>query len=234
MNRVVTARQAQRLDNIAIKSNGIPGLILMERAGCSVANEIINYGLYLKRKGKRANVACFCGKGNNGGDGMVCARYLQWEGVHVKVCIIGEKSSLKHDAAIQLAILEYMRMPIYEIIDRQNLRQLKTMLNANIIVDAIFGIGFSGRPSGIYQDAIDFINRQSAYIVSIDSPSGLDATTGRASGCCIKAGTTITIGFAKKGFYKNDGPRYTGKIKVVDIGLSKEGGGDGKYKGNKT
>jgi ADP-dependent NAD(P)H-hydrate dehydratase / NAD(P)H-hydrate epimerase len=99
---------------------------------------------------------------------------------------------------------------------------LKKQFKPDIIVDAIFGTGFHGRPDSVYEKIIEHINSCSARVLAIDIPSGLNATTGIVESAAVRADMTVAMGFAKAGFYKNDGPAFCGKIKVVDIGLIKQ------------
>jgi NAD(P)H-hydrate epimerase len=87
------------------------------------------------------------------------------------------------------------------------------------VVDAVFGIGFSGAPRPPYDEVIAAVNASGRPVVSLDVPSGLDALTGRAPGVCIRARATVTFGYPKTGLAKNDGPFYAGRILVADISL---------------
>ncbi|MFH1868091.1 MAG: NAD(P)H-hydrate epimerase [Candidatus Omnitrophota bacterium] len=214
----VTSSRMRHIDRDAICFFGMPSLILMENAGMAVAEAVLRR---VKKISTTPPVSIFCGKGNNGGDGMVCARYISNAGIAPKLYIIGGISSLKGDSAIQLKVLDSFSIKWSEIKDKNSLSGLRKSFKAGVIVDAIFGIGFSGQADGIYKDIIDMINSKKGYKISVDVPSGLDATKGVVKGSCVKADETVTMGFAKTGFYKNDGPEYTGKIKVADIGLPK-------------
>lgn len=224
MYKAVTARQMQNLDRIAINRYGIPSMLLMENAGRAVAKEVIRRAAIIKpkTKPKRPVVSVYCGKGNNGGDGLVCARYLFYNDINTQVFIIDGASSTKGDPAVHLKILQMMGVDMLWIKNKSDLNRLRKGYRADIIVEAIFGIGFKGRAQGIYKDVIEFINGTSAYIFSVDVPSGLDPTTGETKGSCIRAAQTITMCLPKTGFYKKDGPKYVGRIKVVDIGLPKQ------------
>lgn len=217
MHEAVTAQRMKNLDRIAINRYGIPSIILMENAGRGLAKEVIKRAAMLKRR--RPIVAVYCGKGNNGGDGMVCARYLFNNDINTEVFIIDDPSPIRGDTAVHLKILQKMGVAIFTIKKRQDLKRLKKRYKADIIVDAIFGIGFKGKAQGIYKDVIEFINATGAYKFSVDVPSGLDATTGDVKGPCIQADETVTMGISKTGFYRNDGPECVGRIKVVDIGM---------------
>lgn len=217
MPEAVTAERMKALDKAAINRYGIPGMLLMENAGRAVADEVIKRAARLKKA--RPVAAIYCGKGNNGGDGMVCARYLFSNDIKSRVFILEGLSSIKGLPAVHLKILQTMGVPIFTVKNLRDLKRLAGYPKADIIVDAIFGIGFRGEAQGIYREAVKFINRSKAYIFSVDIPSGLEATTGNARGPCVRADQTVTMGLPKTGFYKNDGPESVGTVKVVDIGL---------------
>lgn len=217
MHKAVTAKRMKELEGIAINRCGIPSILLMENAGRGLAEEVIKRAARLRQK--KPTVAIYCGKGNNGGDGLVCARYLFANHINTQVFIIDGISSIKADPAVHLKILQKMQIAMITIKNRKDLKKLKKTHQADIIVDAIFGIGFKGKAKGLYKEVIEFINRTCAYTFSVDVPSGLDATTGQAKGPCVRADETITMGLPKTGLYRNDGPAYAGKVKVIDIGL---------------
>ena len=202
----ITAKQARRIDTITINKYGIPSAVLMERAGRAVAEEALLTVKRLRPAIARAMVGIFCGKGNNGGDGLVCARYLMSAGLDVKIYLLCKPCELKGDA-------------YYNMLTIKKFNRLKNPFKADIIIDALFGIGFHGKPNPFYREVIKSINSSNAYKISVDVPSGLDATTGMVRGAAVVADKTVTMGFTKTGFYKNDGPAFCGKIKVADIGL---------------
>ncbi len=221
MLKPVTSAQMRRIDNLNIDSGGIPSIILMERAGREAAKEVVKLARRLSRQGREVRVALFCGKGNNGGDGLVCARYLLSNGINIKIYLLCNHKLLTGDPASNILALKKRGTRVYEITSKADFRRLGLSFNANIIVDSIFGIGFKGKPKGRYEEIIEFLNNQRAHIISVDVPSGLDATTGTAGAAAIFADRTITFGFAKTGFYKNDGPIHCGKVSVAGIGLKR-------------
>ena len=210
----VSVKQIQKLDKLAIEKYGVPSLALMENAGRSVAHVILK-----QVKNIRTPKACLvCGLGNNAGDGFVIARHLINAGIKVSIFCTGKASRLKNDAAVNYRILEKLKYPIYEA-GGADPRPVRAIKNADIVVDAIFGVGLNREVSNPFRDAIETINKFAKKVVSVDIPSGLDGTTGKIYGVCIRANTTVTFTFAKKGFYKADVPKRTGKIEVVDIGI---------------
>ncbi|NQT95857.1 MAG: NAD(P)H-hydrate epimerase, partial [Candidatus Omnitrophica bacterium] len=194
---------------------------LMENAGRSMAEAVIRCCERSNAR-KRPTAAIFCGKGNNGGDGLACARYLITNKIKTAIYICTDKSFLKGDSLTNLRILYSYGIKPHFTTTRKSFDRLKKNFIAGIIVDAIFGIGFTGKATGIYKDIIEFINAQGAYILAVDTPSGLNATTGKVDGLCVMADNTIACGFAKKGFYKREGPEHCGRVSVVDIGLPEE------------
>jgi len=211
---VATTCQIQRLDHIAIHDFKIPSLRLMENAG-KKCSRIILRGLKPGTK-----VAIFCGKGNNGGDGFVVGRYLLKAGMRPEIFLIGEKSGLKPDAAKNYRRYIGLGARVKEINRLKQFNQIKPKVkNCSLIVDAIFGVGLKGRLPKFYCRLIDFFNQTQKPIVAIDVPSGLDATSGRCLGNCVRAWKTISFSLAKKGFFRNQGPGRCGEVKIVNIGI---------------
>ena len=209
--KTITASQAKLLDKKAREVYGLPTLVLMENAGRAVAEEVI--------KLKKRKIAIFCGKGNNGGDGFVCARHLLTGGIKPDVFLAGKISGVKGEARLNLDILLRLRHKILEI-DEKNINLLKEKIcRYDLIVDAIFGVGLKGNIEGTFRDLIESINSSGAYVVSIDIPSGLDADSGKVSAACVRADETITFIAKKRGMVKGEGLIYSSKIIVSDLGF---------------
>jgi len=210
----VTVAQMRKLDRLAINGIGIPSLVLMENAGRAVANEVLRYC----KKSRRVFVCIVCGVGNNAGDGLVVARYLIERGIKVKVFLIGRANGLKGDALIQYRIIKKMHCSAAQISSvTAGLR--RDLARAGVIVDALFGTGLSRSVGEPFKSVIEAANCASARIISVDIPSGLNGTTGRTYGACVKAAATVTFAYAKTGFFRNDGPACTGRLIVADIGI---------------
>jgi NAD(P)H-hydrate epimerase len=217
MRKAFSVKQAQRLDRFAIQKLGIPSIVLMENAGRETAQEILRI---LKNK-KKKSVCIFCGTGNNGGDGFVVARHLFNHGIKIKVFVIGKPQDLKKDPEINYQILNKLKCPV-EPIQSVNKKVLKDLDRSDVVVDAIFGIGLSRQIAEPFQSIIEAINQSKKTVVAVDVPSGLDATTGKTFGTCIKASLTTTFAVVKKGFLTKQGRFFTGKMILADIGIPKK------------
>lgn len=218
MPQTVTVKQIQKLDKIAIERYGVPSIALMENAGRAVAMEVLQR---LSKRRHRLHVCIVCGVGNNAGDGFVAARHLMNAGVLPKIFLVGRGNQLKHDARLNYQILKKIKYPVSEI-GHVLLHSFEGALKgADIVVDAIFGVGLNRNIESPFKEIIEIMNRTAKKVVAVDVPSGLDGTTGKIYGACIKAHTTVTFSFAKRGFFIRYGPRHTGKIVVVDIGIPK-------------
>jgi len=214
--RTVTAEMMQAIDRRAQKQYRIPGLILMEHAGQAAADEVLT----LLSKRRKKSVCIFCGPGNNAGDGLVVARLLSQARVRVRTFLLAGPEKLHGDARLNFDIVRCLKIPWRCCRRMRDLRYAqRSAASAGLIVDAIFGIGLNKPVGGMYCRAIDMMNASTVPILSLDTPSGLCATTGGIWGTCVRATVTVTFGLAKSGFYAGEGPRHTGKIVVADIGL---------------
>lgn len=209
----VLAEDMRRLDRAAIEEFGIPGLILMENAGRGVSDII-------SRAYQPGPVAIFVGKGNNGGDGLVVSRYLTNRGFDVLVLLLEEPARLKSDPLINYRIAEKMKIPVRKISGPVLPDEIAGICSdADLIVDAIFGVGLNTGLAGVFRTAVEAINHSGRPVLSIDIPSGLDADSGAVHGAAVKASTTATLGLPKAGLMAGQGPEYSGKIEIVDIGI---------------
>ena len=206
--REFSIKQAQKFDQDAQQKLGVPSLILMENAGRSVAE------VALKMLGKKKSVVVVCGVGNNGGDGLVAARHLANAGKKVVIYIVGDLAKLKNDPKINLNILKRM-----ETVPMSHRDRFPSLLSkADLVIDAIFGIGLKSEVKSPMSDVIEAMNASHKPILAVDVPSGLNANTGKPLGIAIKAKKTVTFVAMKKGFSK--AKKYCGKIIVKDIGTS--------------
>jgi NAD(P)H-hydrate epimerase len=209
----VTAAQMRKIDSITSTKYGISSLILMENAGKAAADSIA--GDIVKNKNKANKKICIvCGSGNNAGDGFVSARYLLNYGFNVKIIMIKLQKSLKNDAKINFDICKKLKVPFS--------KDIKEILKAGYIVDAMLGTGINGEVSGKIKSAIEMINKAKGYKVSIDIPSGINADLAVLPKTAVKADKTITLELLKKSFTSRLIADFLGKIEIVHIGIPKK------------
>ncbi|MBW2606545.1 MAG: NAD(P)H-hydrate dehydratase [Deltaproteobacteria bacterium] len=213
---LVTASEMQQMDRQTIESFGIPGRVLMENAGLGATRVLFDQFDDVINK----NVGVIAGRGNNGGDGFVIARYLAQKGSDVTVYLLAESARVKGNAAANLKLLAPLNVPVVEIPDEQSFLAHKTgMLHQEIWIDAILGTGLKSDVKGYFKKIIEFINALGKPVFSVDIPSGLNSDTGQVCGACIRAQTTATFAFAKTGHILFPGAEYTGYLEIIDIGI---------------
>ena len=196
--KVVTAEEMRNIDMQAINAVGIPGVVLMENASLGVVHAIDE--IYSDAEKGRIIVSIFVGKGNNGGDGLVIARHLTNRGYDVRTYSMAEPDKFTGDALINLRIAQNMRLPMEFILSEAQLEEHKREIAASdVLVDAIFGTGLKGAVRGFAAGVIDFLNSTDLPIVAVDLPSGLEASTGKVEGSCIRAALTVTMALPKRG-----------------------------------
>ena len=211
--RAATARQMQEIDRAAIKGMGIPGPALMERAGVATARAIM--AEFSQRK-----ALVLCGPGNNGGDGLVIARELHNAGYTVKALVLGSKSRLSPDCALQYSIAKKLGLHGLKVtFGSGNSGINKKDTHGAVLVDAIFGTGLNKKVSGSAVSMIKKINASGSPVVSVDIPSGVSADTGQVLGVAVKADITVTFGLPKRGHFLEPGSDHTGRLIVEDIGF---------------
>lgn len=208
--KVVTSIEMREIDRLTIEHYGVPSLVLMERAGFAVAMKIREF--FKERK-----VIVLCGRGNNGGDGLVVARILQNWGYRVKVFLLCEKETLSHDCQIQFNIAKNFNVPM-------EFRPTISFadLHGAIIVDAIFGTGINKPVSQNLVEIFKLVNNSKSPVFSIDIPSGISSDTGEVLGGAVRADYTITFGLPKIGHVFYPGASYTGRLFTEDIGFPPE------------
>jgi NAD(P)H-hydrate epimerase len=215
MMKVATAEQMQELDRKAIETYRIPGIVLMENAGRGATEAIAEAFPGFKKM----KIAIIAGKGNNGGDGFVVARYLLNSGVHGKVYLLADPKALRGEAETNSQIFQRMKGEIISVPSSKDYQKVKKELERfDLLIDAIFGTGLDAEVRGYYREVIDHLNTLQKPIVAIDIPSGLDANSGKPLGTAIRASLTVTFGLPKIGHLIPPGPDYVGEVKVIDIG----------------
>lgn len=198
-------------DRRASEEFGIPSLVLMENAGRGLAEMVI-------RDKTLKSILVVCGKGNNGGDGFVAARYLLLSGRKVRVGLAADPAVLKGDALINYERLA-KQIPVDSLIPvrREAFRVLVREQDA--VIDALFGIGLNAAVRKPYAELIEIINEESRWTLAADIPSGLDGDSGEMLGTAVRAHQTGTFGLMKAGLLKGEGKSHAGTIEIIDIGL---------------
>jgi NAD(P)H-hydrate epimerase len=199
------AVEQRRLDDWAIREQGIPSLDLMERAGAGLARITAQHA-------GGGEIVVVCGKGNNAGDGLVAARHLGEDGHQVRVLVLAPADQLSPDAAANLDRLQPGCTQPFSP-DR--------LTGAAAIIDSILGTGSSGEPRGTAAEAIAAINRagERAQVIACDVPSGVDASTGEVAGEAVLADATVTFNAGKPGLWIAPGKSHAGELTVIDIGI---------------
>jgi hydroxyethylthiazole kinase-like uncharacterized protein yjeF len=193
---------------------GVSLLQLMETAGRNVAEEIA-----ARFQPKKTRVTVFCGSGGNGGDGFVAARYLTCHGFKVEVILAGKASDITSESAKKNWIaLQPLRnvIPITEVKDSALIPDVK----ADVIVDALLGIGAKGKLRPPILQLVEKINSTDAFRVAVDVPTGIDSDSGEVLGTAVKANLTVTFYKAKQGLA--NAKEHSGEIAVKSIGLPSE------------
>ncbi len=204
----VSAKEMRALDLRAQAEFGIPGLILMENAGRAVAETAM-----IRMPEASSKIAILCGPGNNGGDGLVAARYLWNRGYPVSVFLFKEPSSYRGDTLINWHIVEKIGIPTERF-------SPSIPLNAySLAIDALLGTGLNTDVSGLHAEAVIQLNASGIPVIAVDIPSGLDADTGIPRGTAVKAEITVTMALPKTGMVKSCAAAYVGKMVIADIGF---------------
>lgn len=208
--KILSPNRMKQYDGFAINTWGIPGPVLMENAGRStyrlIKEEYLQAGMSL---------AIVCGRGNNGGDGFVIARYAARDGFRTTVFLLCEPSDLKGDALLNMQL--FRSLPGTMVVVSGN--ELTSLNQFDIVIDAIFGTGLTKEVRGLERQAIEAINGCDGTIIAVDIPSGLEAEKAVPLGVAVKAAHTYTYGYAKLGQIMYPGALYTGRLTVIDISL---------------
>ncbi len=206
MKYLTTREEMQKIDAYSIEEIGIPGLVLMEKAALSMANEIMD--LFSVDK----SILIVVEMGNNGGDGMALGRLLVEKGYQVDFYEIGGLPKASQSYKTQRKILDNLGIPVLNDMPCKDY---------DLVVDGIFGVGLKREVAGIQRQVIERLNKMDSYKIAVDVPSGVDAGNGQVLGMAFQADLTITFGLLKIGLVLYPGASYCGKISVKDIGFPK-------------
>jgi len=205
------------VDRWAIEERGISGLELMERAGAAVARMV-------EEIAPDGPVAVLCGKGNNGGDGLVVTRLLRGAGREVAVICTQAPGEYRGEAAANLERLPGegpLRLDgsSWEGAGPAQPGPAQPLQGRAVIVDALLGTGARGAPRGETAVAIEALGRSGTPVLSVDVPSGVDASSGAVPGAAVRAVRTVTFHAAKPGLWIHPGKEHAGAVEVLDIGI---------------
>lgn len=202
MKKILTAKQMKECDLNTI-AMGTPSSRLMERAGRAVFDTLVE--LYDTSK-----TLVICGSGNNGGDGLIVALYLDSEGYDCDVWYVGEGHTMTEETKKRYNEAWNKGVSFVDTPD---------LSDYSVIVDAVLGTGLSFEPTGLARDSIYAMNDCDTPVVSIDMPSGISADTGKALGEAVLADTTVTMQAYKMGHILSDGIDASGNILCAELGI---------------
>lgn len=214
--KILTVAQMRQAEQECAKL-GVSTSVLMENAGKAVAEEVkLILGIVEQKR-----ILLLIGPGNNGGDGLVTARYLHDWGARVSLYLFGQRAP----DDINLKLTRECGITCVDAAQDENMGQLDNWLSsATAVIDAIFGTGKVRPMSGVFAQALDKVRQAKERlpglrIIALDIPSGLDADSGAVAPSCLYADNTVTLGFPKFGLFQFPGAERVGKISVVDIGI---------------
>jgi hydroxyethylthiazole kinase-like uncharacterized protein yjeF len=216
MKKVLTAKEMQKIDEIAASHYGIDGFKLMKNAGKSIVKQINRRFDDLLNK----RILIFCGKGNNGGDGFVAACLLFDMGVSVKVILLEKQINLKGNSSINAELAINLGVNVVEIEEVSNDLLQYNLDSCDIIIDALVGTGLTRPLEGIYKQVVEQINQSQRFVTSVDIPSGLDSDTGLLKGAFIQADLTIGLALPKRSHLLFPSAGLIGELQIVDIGIT--------------
>lgn len=213
--KVVTPEQMRRIDETTIRERGIPGAVLMDRAGKAVMREAME-------RFEPDSVIVVTGKGNNAGDGFVVARELQRHGIPTTLCMLRPPGDISGHA---LDMLNQVPGEVRRIDQPTPAALREELTRHDLVIDAIFGTGLNGPLRAPWDEYIHAINACRMNVLAVDIPSGLpgEGPSGLAEpGPCVRATLTVTMGLPKVGMVIDPGVRATGRVVVADIGFPRD------------
>jgi len=217
---ILTGEQMRNVDRRAIDGMGIPGLDLMEAAGAGIARGLIEE---FPERISSGRIVILCGKGNNGGDGLVIARHLRGRGAQVQVVLLCGDDRLRGDAALNLRAAREADVPIREVTDTAAWHEARGLLDDSpLVVDAMLGTGVVGGARGLIRQVIDDLNGMPLDVIAVDLPSGLDADRPIVEGSAVRATRTFTLCRPKLALALEPAASCAGRFSVVPIGIPDE------------
>jgi NAD(P)H-hydrate epimerase len=215
MIKLLTGAEMAELDRAASEEYGLAGVVLMSHAGVAVAHaarDMLGDGA--------SHVCVVCGKGNNGGDGFVAARWLQRFGIVPEVFLVGARDEVQGDAKVNLELLERTGGSVEVLVDEADFVLLAGSLRrCALVVDALLGTGLAGAPRQTVGTAIRLINQAKRPVLAVDVPSGLNSDSGELYDPHVRADRTVTFAAWKRGLVLYPGAQAAGQVELADIGL---------------
>ncbi len=209
MIRILSSYQMRNAEKSTMEDHHIPSLILMERAALSAVDTMAENNLLSTEEHKKKFVIV-CGPGNNGADGVAVARMLHLRGERVSIAMVGNEEKYTDELKTQIKIAKSYDIPF---------KGKAAIEQADVIIDAVFGIGLSRDVTGTFAEILELINTSNGKVVSLDIPSGYDTDTGRTLGVAVKADLTVTFSYIKKGLMTGDCYLNRGKLICTDAGI---------------
>lgn len=200
----LTEDQMREVDRIAMEDFGLGVLQMMENAGRNLALHAME-----NVSNMEGEIVIMAGSGGNGGGGISCARHLRNRGYRISLILTRKPGELRGSAAAQYRIIE--RSGIETIAPEAGPERLAS---AELVIDALIGYSLTGEPSGATRDLIEAANELARQMLSLDIPSGIDASTGETSGVAIRPHRTLTLALPKIGLRSVPGELY-----LADIGI---------------
>ncbi len=211
----LTTAQMIEVDRLMTEEYRIGLLQMMENAGRSLASLAIHQFLHGEPAGKRVTV--LAGSGGNGGGALAGARKLHSRGARVRVYLSAETDeAMKPATRQQLKALRRMGVKINPA------SELKNAPPAHLVADGVLGYSVSGNPRGTARTMIEWANKQTGAVLSLDTPSGLDLTTGKVHHPTVRADVTLTLALPKRGLFYKKALDYRGELWLADIGVPPE------------
>lgn len=210
--------EMDRLDEVAVRDVGLPVVAMMEHAGHHLAWAVREVG--------DGPFLVLAGKGNNGGGGLAAARHLVNAGEAVGVLLAARPKEATEAFRVQLRVLDAMGLPITRLKEGIGVDEAMALAlegdEAGTLVDALLGYHADGAPRPPLDRLVEAANAagsDGAARVSLDLPTGLDATTGEAPGRVVRADATVTLAAVKRGLTLGDGPSVAGRVCLCDLGI---------------
>ncbi len=207
----ITTEQMRQVDQLMVESYGIELKQMMENAGLNLAS--LAKERFLRGNPHGATILVLAGSGGNGGGGLVAARRLHNWGANVYVFLTKSPPEMRGVPSEQLRILQAMDLPICAA------SEVDALPRADLILDAIIGYSLSGAPRGTAASLIEFTNQHKAPVLSLDTPSGLDTTSGGAYQPHIQARATLTLALPKIGLMVDTARDIVGELYLADISV---------------